>query len=382
MNKIPRWSIILFLVIVAGVVLRLTVFRPKPITVQVARIGRGLVEETVTNTRSGTIKARERSKLSPQVGGRVVALPYPKGARVPKGALLLKLDDSVQRAQLQLALDKLKTAGAKVREAEASADLAAKNYSRSVELAKEGITSAQFLDTLNSRRLQTMAAAKAAHAILDQARSGVALAKAELALTEVRAPFAGILANRTTEVGEWITPAPPGIPIPPVLDLLSPESLYVSAPIDEVDSVRVHTGQRVRITVDSVPGGHFFGKVSRVAPYVNDIRDQDRTVEVEATFDDPKRAAMILPGTSADIEIVLSQRKDVLRIPTAAIAEGGKVLVVKRNRLVEKTIKTGLKNWRYAQVLRGLKTGELVVTARDSTAVKAGARVSPQIETP
>lgn len=380
MKKIPKWLLVLVGGVAAVVVLRLTLFRPKPITVQTARVTVGDVEETVTNTRAGTIKVRERSRLSPQIGGRVVALPHAKGDRVEKGDLLLKLDDSLQQAQLQLAKDELKTAEARGQEACLAAELASRDCERGLALSADGITSRQSLDTLESTRDQTRAACRAAKAVLKQSQSQVKMAEAELALTEVRAPFSGILADRTTEVGEWITPAPPGVPIPPVLDLLAPASLYVSAPVDEVDSVRVKPGQEVRITVDSRPGEHFAGRLDRVAPYVLDLQEQNRTVEVEAAFEDPAAAAAILPGTSADVEIVLSRKDGVLRLPTAAIAEGNKVLVVVSGRLEERTIKTGLKNWQFTQVTDGLKEGDLVVTARDSQAVKAGARVTPRVQ--
>ena len=379
MKKLPKWVWIAGGVVLVGVLLRLTVFRPKPISVPVAKVAVGDVEETITNTRAGTVKVRERSRLSPQIGGRVVALPHAKGDRVEKGDLLLKLDDSVQQAQLQLAKDELKTAEAKSQEACLAADLALKEYERGLALSADGITSRQSLDTLESTRDQTRAACRAAKAVLKQSQSQVKMAEAELALTEVRAPFSGVLADRTTEVGEWITPAPPGVPIPPVLDLLAPRALYVSAPVDEVDSVRVKPGQEVRITVDSKPGEHFEGRLDRVAPYVLDLQEQNRTVEVEAAFVNPSAAASILPGTSADVEIVLSRKESVLRLPTAAIAEGGKVLVAVSGRLEERTIKTGLKNWQYTQVTDGLKEGDLVVTARDSQAVKAGARVTPRV---
>jgi HlyD family secretion protein len=64
----------------------------------------------------------------------------------------------------------------------------------------------------------------------------------------------------------------------------------------------------------------------------------------------------------------------VLRIPTSAVAEGGSVLVLERGRLAERTVSAGLRNWRFTEVVEGLREGELVVTARESTSVKAGAR--------
>lgn len=380
MKKIPRWLIIVIAIVLATIALKVTVFRKKPAEVRVARIEKGLVEETVSNTRAGTVKARERSKLSPQIGGRVIALPYKKGSLVPAGALLLKMDDSVQKAALQVAEHELSTARAKLAEARAASELAESDWKRSVNLARQGIVSEQDLDTLKSRKVQTAAAVKAAEALVEQSLSNVKLARAQFELTEIRAPFSGVLADTSTEVGEWITPSPPGVPIPPILDVLSPKSLYVSAPIDEVDSVRVMPGQEVRITVDSVKGRTFKGKVTRVAPYVKDIQDQNRTVEIEADFMNPEDAAKILPGTSADIEIVLTSKKNALRVPTAAVGEGGKVFVVEKGRLVERPIKTGLRNWRYTEVTEGLEEGDLVVTEKSSAAVEEGARVKPSIE--
>jgi HlyD family secretion protein len=266
MRTIPRWAVGLLAVAVAALVLRVTVLRPGAVAVEVARVASGSVEETVTNTRAGTVKARRRAKLSPQIGGRVIALPFRKGATVETGALMLQLDDSVQRAQLMLATEQVATADSRAREACLAADLAEKQLRRGKALSADGITSQDNLDSLESARDQTRAACQAARAGLDEARAQVGVAQTELALTQLRAPFSGVLADCSTEVGEWITPAPPGVPIPAVLDLIDPASVYISAPIDEVDSLRVRAGQEVRVTVDSRPGEHLPGKLVRVAP--------------------------------------------------------------------------------------------------------------------
>ncbi|MEJ2190284.1 MAG: efflux RND transporter periplasmic adaptor subunit [Acidobacteriota bacterium] len=202
----------------------------------------------------------------------------------------------------------------------------------------------------------------------------MAAAEVQLGFTELRAPFAGVVADLSTEVGEWITPSPPGLPIPPVIDLLDPTSIYISAPIDEVDSERVAVGQMVRVTVDSRSGEHFPGRVARVAPYVLDRLEQNRTVEVEVEVDDPQTMKGVLPGTSADVEVILDSHDDVLRVPASAVAEGGKVLVLADGTLVEKMVTIGLKNWRFAEVLGGLEAGDRVVVVRNSPKIKAGAK--------
>jgi len=374
MRKIPRWALVVVAIAVALVGLRLTVLRPRPVAVEVAPVAVGTVEETITNTRAGTVKARRRSKLSPQTAGRVVALPFRKGATVEGGALLLQLDDSVQHAQLSLATEQVATAESRAREACLVFDLAEKQLRRGQALSRDGIVSQDSLDTLESARDQSNAACQAARAALGEARAQVGVAQTELALTQLHAPFSGVLADCSTEVGEWITPAPPGVPIPSVLDLIDPASVYISAPIDEVDSLRVRPGQEVRVTVDSRPGEKLGGRLARVAPYVLDVLEQNRTVEVEVDLDDPTVAATLLPGTSADVEIILARREGVPRIPTAAIAEGGKALVLRDGRLEERTVTTGMRNWQFAEVRSGVAVGEQVVVARDSPEIKSGAR--------
>ncbi len=198
------------------------------------------------------------------------------------------------------------------------------------------------------------------------------LRRSYLAQCVLRAPFDGIVAELAVEVGEWTTPSPPAVPVPPVLDVLDPASIYISAPMDEVDSARIHPGQPVRVTVDSHRGRSFPGRVSRVAPYVEDMELQNRTVEIEVELEDSSLAAILLPGTSADVEIILEAKEGVLRLPTSALMPGGKVLVLGAESLEERTVEAGLKNWNFTEILHGLTVGDRVVTSLDRMEVKAG----------
>lgn len=357
------------------VVLRLTVFAPKPVIVDVTRVERGSVELTVSNTRAGTVEARVRAHLSAETAGRVIEIPVREGDSVKEGQLLLRLDDSLQRARLQLAVEDVRAAAARAEEACLGADLAAKELARVLELSGAGIATDQQMDTATTERDRTRAACRAARATVDQARAQERFARAELELTELRAPFAGVLADRAIELGEWITPGPPGLALPTLLDVLDPTSLYVAAPIDEMDAARVRVGQEVRITVDSHRGEQFVGELVRVAPFVEDLVEQNRTVEIEVDFSNPDVVGRLLPGTSADVEVILDRHEDVLQIPTGSISDKDKVLVVIEDTLEERTVTTGVRNWRTTEILDGLSEGELIVTARDSTAIRAGAKV-------
>ena len=151
-----------------------------------------------------------------------------------------------------------------------------------------------------------------------------------------------------------MTPSPVGIPTPPTVDLIDATCLYVSAPIDEVDAPRVAAGLPARISLDAFPDRSFPGHVRRVAPYVLDQEKQARTVEIEAEFDDPGKAGL-LAGYSADVEVVLDRRDDVLRIPTSVILPDNTVLVLDEatQTLESQQIERGLSNWEYTEVAAG-----------------------------
>jgi HlyD family secretion protein len=363
------------------VALRLTLLAPEVVPVSVVAVGRGDVEETATNSRAGTVKARRRARLSPESGGRVVALPFREGQRVAAGEVVLELEASTQRAQLDLAGREVAAARARREEACLAAERAGRERARIARLAAEGIAADDLLDEVASAHRAGQAACAAAGAGLESAQAAVNLAAAELRKTVLRAPFDAVVAEVSIEVGEWTTPSPPAVPVPPVIDLLDPASLYVSAPMDEVDSARIHPGQPVRVTLDPYPGQSFPGHVTRLAPYVLDREEQNRTVELEVEME-RLPPGDLLPGASADVEVVLSVRTDVLRVPTPALIEGANVLVVADGALAERRLEVGLRNWDWTEVVSGLAAGEQVVVSLDRPEVKAGARARIVAEPP
>lgn len=372
--------------VLAGVVailvaLRLTVFAPEPVAVTVTEAARGRVEATVTNTRAGTVEARRRAKLSTEVGGLVVELPHREGDRVKAGDELLRLEPRVQSAETELARRDLATAEARAAEACLGAERAVRERDRLARLAADGIVSEDLLDQAETAAETSAAACAAARAGIESARSAVGLAQARLGQTVLRAPFDGVVADLRAEVGEWITPAPPAVPVPPVLDLIDPSSIYVSAPMDEVDAGVLAPGLPARITVDSLPGRELAGRVVRVAPYVEDVEEQNRTVEIEAELADQDVARSLLPGTSADVEVILEVRDDVLRVPTSALLEGSRVLVLGADGiLAAREVEVGLSNWDWTEIRGGLEAGARVVTSLDRTGVEAGAEAVVEAE--
>ncbi|MDE2441753.1 MAG: efflux RND transporter periplasmic adaptor subunit, partial [Betaproteobacteria bacterium] len=216
-----------------------------------------------------------------------------------------------------------------------------------------------------------------------QAEARFKATRVEQGRVALYAPFDGTVAKIVGELGEYSTPSPPGVPTPPAIDLIDDSCLYIKAPMDEVDAPKIQVGQPVRVTLDALPGKTLPGKVRRIAPYVSAVEKQARTVDIEVDFDQPDTVGKLLVGYSADVEIILSGRDKVMRIPTAAIQEGGRVLVYNADsgKLEERRIRAGLANWEYTEVVEGLQPGERIVTSLDKEGVKAGARVAPDEKT-
>ena len=372
----PRWlPWALAAAAACALLLWTTVLTPETIQVKVVAVDRGTVESTITNTKAGTVRARRRAQLSPEVGGRVVEISRREGEWVKPGEAIVVLNGATQRAQLRLAQESLRASQAARREACIQRDRARRDLERKRELAAQKIVSDDLLDQLQSVFEAADASCKRAAAEVDRARAQIAATEVELEKMVMRAPFEGVIAEVAIEVGEWITPSPPLLKAPAVVDIIDLSSLYVSAPMDEVDSAAIHAGQHAKLTVDSHPDAEFDGTVVRVAPYVLDVEAQNRTVEIEVELVDAELASKLLPGTSADVEVVLETRDGALRLPTSALLEGNRVLVAIDARLEERPVEIGLKNWDYAEVTDGLDEGQPVVISLDRVEVKAGARV-------
>ena len=379
MGRLQRWAVAL--VVIGAIGAAAWYFtRPEAVEVALGRVDRGLVERSVSNTRAATVTACRRAKLAPPTGGQIARLLVREGDRVKKGEVLLELWSEDLRAQVQLAQDQLNAARARADQACLSAELAEREASRARQLREERFISADALDKAVSQAKAQRAACLATRADVEQAKSGIAVARASRSRQQLRAPFAGVVAAVTGELGEFTTPSPPGIPTPPAVDLIDDSCLYVTAPIDEVDAPAIRLKMPARISVDAFPGRKVPAHVRRIAPYVLDVEKQARTVDVEVEFNEPDQTGALLVGYSADVEVVLYTRADVLRVATAAIQEGRRVLVYREadGRLEARTIETGLSNWEFTEVRSGLAEGERVVLSLERPGVAAGAKATPE----
>jgi len=349
---------------------------PDPVSISVAYVERGDVEETVANTRAGTIKACRRAKMSPSLGGQISTLPFAEGSRVKKGDILLQLWNKDLQAEIELAGSSLRAVSNRFHASCVQAAVTQRTADRFKELERSGSISSEEYDQAKSRAEVSAADCAASNADLAVAMARKRVAEAKLERTILRAPFDGVIAEITGELNEYVTPSPPGIQTPPAIDLIEPDCFLVSAPIDEVDAPKITSGLAARITLDAWRGRVFEGSVVRIGAYVIDVEKQARTVEVELQLTNQDDLDALLVGYSADVDIILQTHKDVLRIPTEALTDETHVLVLNPHSgmLEKRSVERGLHNWSYTEIVTGLEAGEAVVTSIGDKGVQHGVR--------
>ena len=317
------------------------------------------VEHTVSNTRAGTIDACRRSKMSPAMGGHINSLPVKEGDEVKKDQVLLELWNKEAKARVLAAEMNAKQVCILSERAE-------KNAQRKTELRQKDLASEDETEIAVSNAASQSAAC-------DAALANVKVTQASLERTMLIAPFDGVVAEIEGELGEYVTPSPVGVATKPTVDLIDSSCIYISAPIDEIDAPEVHSGMKARIMMDAFGDQEFPATVRRVAPYVLDLEKQARTVEIEAVFDNPDK--VLLPGYSADIEVIIDRSENTLSIPTQAVMRDNFIYLIDSEKLVKKQIEVGLSNWQYTEVTKGLTIEDQIVLSVDREGVKAGVQV-------
>ena len=373
-------TLLVLVALIAGAVWYFT--REKPLAVRLAVVEQGTVRATVSNTRVGTVEACRRARMSPAAAGQVAGLMVREGDNVAHGDVLLEIWNEDRKAELRLTETEATAAHSRAKEACATAAGAKRESDRVAKLRKNKLIAEEVADDAATVAESRQAACEAARASTRVSAARIKVAGEALERTVLRAPFDGIIAEVDAKLGEYLTPSPPGIATLPAIDLIDPACIYVSAPIDEVDAPQIETGMSACVSLDAFPDKRCGARVRRIAPYVLDREKQARTVEVEVEFADPEEARQLLPGYSADIEILIEAREAVLRIPTEAVLDESKVLVFdpESEQLEDRTFAAGLANWEFTEVRSGLEAGERVVISTGRAGVQAGARARPEDE--
>ncbi len=304
---------------------------PPPETVATAAVREEKWPDTLTAV--GSINAKQGVTISPEIAGTVSEIAFESGAVVDKGDLLVRLNTSLEEAQL--------------RAIEAQVDLARVNADRVRQLRTNNTVSQSELDTAEATLKQQQANADAIRATIEK--------------KTIRAPFAGQLGIRLVNLGELLDVGKPIVS----LQALSP--VYCDFSMPQQDLARLKTGLPVRVTSDSYPGQVFEGMLTAMNP---DLDQTTRSVQLQATFENAEKR--LQPGMFVRAEVVFPEEQAVLAIPSTSILSepfGDSVYVVETNAknqtltVRQQFIHTGRIHGDFTSVTSGLKAGDRVVSA-------------------
>ena len=302
---------------------------------------------------TGELVSPNHAMIAAEVGGRVTALFLDEGKPASAGERVLEVDP--ERRELELR-------GARASNAEAQAALADQKRAaeRAGMLFKSNVASKAQLDTADTQLQLARSRADGSAARLGEAERARRDA-------EVKAPFAGLIAQRFVSVGEFVQPGTR------LFELVALDPIEVEFRVAEVDSSRVHAGQVVDVRVAPFPDEVFQATVTLVSPMIDPA---SRTLRVKAAL--ANREGKLRPGLFARADLGVSHREAVLMIPEESVlqrSDGQVVFRVAGDRVERRVIHTGVYKDGRVEVLSGLEAGDKVVT-RGHTALVDGVVVA------
>lgn len=300
-----------------------------PAAVEVARASAMRIEDDAVAV--GSLRSKQGVMLRPEVSGRVARIGFADGQRVRRGQLLVQLDDTLQRAQLQ--------------QAQAQASIARTNLQRNRELLAQNFVSASAVD-------QSAAA-------LEVAEAQVALASAQLERMRIVAPFDGLAGIATINLGDYVKDGAD------LVNIEDASSMSVDFRLPERYLSRLKPGQPVDVQVDALPGRSFQGRIDAID---SQIDAQGRALLVRARLPNPK--GELKAGMFARARTVFAVREQAVVVPEEALVPlGGKQFLVKvvdgpAGKVSQRLeARIGLRLPGRVEILEGLAAGDLVVTA-------------------
>ena len=289
---------------------------------------------------SGDLRARFQTMISAEIAGRVTELSVDEGGSVEQGVVVIKIDPERRRLDLAAAQARLAQARANLRQETSKVE-------RVRKLRSENIASEERLEEAETARLLAESSVRAEEAT-------VGVANRALRDASVSAPFAGLIARRSVELGEYVEPGKP------LFELVAMTPLDVLFSLPELDSQRVVIGQRVQINVAAPAEKTFDAVVSFIAPTVD---PGSRTLRIKAEIDNSE--GLLRPGLFARIHVGTDQRKSVLMVPEEALVQregsGWLFLIEAGDRVRRVQVETGYQSKGRIEVRGEISAGDRVV---------------------
>lgn len=353
-------------------------------------IERGQIISTVAAT--GNLSAVTTVQVGTQVSGTIQKLYVDYNSRVKKGQAIAEIDPSLFNASVEQAHGNFLNAEANLQKAKAIMADANRTYNRNRKLLADGIVSQGDYDVAETALQSAKAGVKATEGTLAQARGALLQSKTNLRYSVIRSPVDGVVISRAIDVGQTVAASFQTPTLFTIAQDLTKMQIEVS--VDEADISRIKLDQKAGFTVDSYPEQSFSGKVVQIrnAPIINQNVVTYITV-VNVDNSDLK----LKPGMTANVSIEVARKDDALKLPPAALrfrpklkaeeskdkratagngshAGGGKpgerkgvtgqqVYILKENKPVVTTVKTGIANNSSIELVEGaIKEGDEVIT--------------------
>lgn len=294
-----------------------------PIHVEVATVAAQALTRELSAV--GSLRSDESVVIRPEIGGRVVEIGFREGQPVKSGQLLIALDATIYRAQLD--------------QARANFELARRNNERAGELLQ--------------RKLIAQADRDQASATFDAASAAVALAQARLDQCRILAPFSGIAGLRMVSPGDYVSAGQD------LVNLEDLSTLKLDFRLDEAALPSLAVGQALKLTVDSYPDQTFAAELYAIDPRVS---PETRSIGLRARLPNPD--GKLRAGQFARVRLAIDQRTQAIVIPEQAIFPRGDkqfAYVVVGGKAQLRELRIGQRSPGSVEVLSGLAPNDALV---------------------
>jgi membrane fusion protein, multidrug efflux system len=317
---------------------------PAGVAVEAIKVSMARLPQALTAV--GSLRSDETVIVRPEIAGRIAQILFREGERVAKGAVLVKLDDSVQRADLD--------------KARANLVLSKSKFERAEDLRKQGFISSQARDEAENN--------------LKVAQADAELMQARLSKLALHAPFAGTIGLRLVSVGDYVKEGQD------IVNLESIDPLKVDFRVPEAALSQVRDGQTLQVTLDAIPDRAYDGRVYAINPLID---ANGRAVVIRAQV--ANRDGKLRPGMFARVRLFTSEAKDSAMVPEESLFPVGDdkyVYKVVEGKALRQKVEIGQRRDGRVEIVSGLGAADVVVTAghlkiRDGVAVTIAEQPAP-----
>jgi macrolide-specific efflux system membrane fusion protein len=371
------------ILIIAGLVVLFVVWRnvrpaPPPV-LATSPVVRGDIENTVVAT--GSLEAYQLVSVGAQASGQVKSLKVQLGDKVKAGQLIAEIDPTTQLNNVRNAEAAVTSTRAQRAVQMATLRQAELAYERQKMMIADEATSKADFEAAEAQLATTKAQIEALDAQIEQGQTQLATAKANLGYTQILAPIDGTVVAVVVKEGQTVNAVQSA---PTIVKLANLDTMTVSAQISEADVIKVRPGQTAYFTILGNPDKRYYGKLRSIEPAPESVQTETnassssssnnttQAIYYNGRFEVPNTTGELRISMTAQVYLVLSEAKDTLIIPSAALGAKGPdgsytvQVVGKDRRPVPRKVTIGINNNATAQVLSGLQAGELVVVGEGS----------------